>query len=286
MQILPQRVDQLKNQFSFIKSNDYLMEGREESLRLDQKTDPRAVERQARWAGIKPGMRLADMGCGSGKTTSVLYSLVHPGGEAVGLDFAPSRYEFAQSHYASSGIRFLCRDVREPLDDLGSFDFIWVRFLLEYYLSGSFEIVKNLARLLKPGGILCLIDLDHNSLNYFPLPERLEKTLWGLAELVRVKADFDLWAGRKLYSFLYDLGFQDISVEVTAHNVIYGPLKETDAFNWIKKAEVAPQKIQYGFPEYGGSYQEFFEEFSEFFRNERRFTYTPLISCRGIKPLS
>ena len=103
---------------------------------MDQKTDPQVVERQALWAGIRPGMRLADLGCGSGITTSVLHKLVLPEGEAVGLDFAPSRYEFAQDHYASSGIRFLCRDVREPLDDLGSFDFVWVRFLLEYYLVG------------------------------------------------------------------------------------------------------------------------------------------------------
>jgi SAM-dependent methyltransferase len=267
-----------------MNSDDYLMEGLEESLRLDQKTDPKAVERQALWAGISPGMRVADLGCGSGKTTAILHKLVLPGGEAVGLDFAPSRYEFAQDHYASSGIRFLCRDVREPLDDLGSFDFVWVRFLLEYYLSGSFEMVKNISKLLKPGGILCLIDLDHNCLNYYPLPERLEKTLFELADLVKIKADFDLWAGRKLYSFLYDLGYQDISVDVSAHNLIYGPLKETDAFNWLKKVEVAPQKIQYGFPEYGGSYQEFFEEFSEYFRDPRRFTYTPLIACRGIKP--
>lgn len=269
-----------------MKPTDYLMEDLEEAFRLDRKTDPQAVERQARWAGIRPGMRVADMGCGSGKTTSILYNLVHPDGEAVGLDFAPSRHQFALTHYSSSGIQFLCRDVRDPLDDLGSFDFIWVRFLLEYYLSGSLRIVRNISRLLKPGGILCLIDLDHNCLNYYPLPERLEKTLFGLADLVKIKADFDLWAGRKLYSFLYDLGYQDISVDVSAHNLIYGPLKETDAFNWVKKVEVAPQKIQYGFPEYGGSYQEFFKEFSEYFRDPRRFTYTPLIACRGIKPLS
>jgi ubiquinone/menaquinone biosynthesis C-methylase UbiE len=265
---------------------DYLMEGQEESFRLDQKTDPAVVERQARWAGIRPGMRVADLGCGSGKTTSVLHRMVLPGGEALGLDFAPSRYEFARSHYAAPGVEFLCRDVREPLEDLGLFDFVWVRFLLEYYLSSSFEMVKNFSRILKPGGILCLIDLDHNSLNYYPLPERIEKTFSRMAVHVREKADFDLWAGRKLYTYLYDLGYQDIAVDVSAHNVIYGPLKETDAFNWVKKAEVAPQKMGYDFPEYDGSHREFFEEFSKFFRDPRRFTYTPIIACRGVKAAS
>jgi len=49
----------------------YLMESDEEALRLDIKTVPALVEAQARWAGIEPGMRVADLGCGAGKTTSI-----------------------------------------------------------------------------------------------------------------------------------------------------------------------------------------------------------------------
>jgi ubiquinone/menaquinone biosynthesis C-methylase UbiE len=267
-----------------MKPTEYLMEDREESIRLDKKTDPLAVERLACWAGIKPGMRVADLGCGSGKTTSLLYGLVQPHGEAVGLDFSPNRCEFANTHYGHPGIEFLCRDVREALDDIGPFDFIWVRFLLEYYLTGSFEIVKHISKFLKPGGILCLIDLDHNCLNHYGIPERLETTLFQLADQVSIKADFDLWVGRKLYTFLYDLEFRDISVDISAHHLIYGPLKETDAFNWLKKVEVAPQKIQFDYKAYNGSYEDFFKEFSEYFRNPRRFIYTPVIACRGIKP--
>lgn len=267
-----------------MKPPDYLMEDFDEAFRLDQKTDPRMVEKQARWAGIRPGMRVADLGCGSGKTTAVLNNLVKTTGKAVGIDFAPSRFEFAQAHYSTSGIDFLCRDVRNPLDDLGLFDFIWVRFLLEYYLSGSFEIVQHISKYLKPGGVLCLIDLDHNCLNHYGIPERLEKAIFNFATLIQTKANFDPWMGRKLYSFLYDLGFEEISVDVSAHHLIFGDLKETDAFNWLKKVEVAPQKVGHDFSEYNGSYQEFLREFSEYFRDPRRFIYTPVIACRGIKP--
>lgn len=274
----------MKNQHN--KPVDYLMEDLEESIRLDQKTDPLVVEKQARWAGIRPGMRVADLGCGSGKTTSILNSLVQPNGEVVGLDFAPSRYEFAKSHYAVSGIQFLCRDVRDPLEDLGSFDFIWVRFLLEYYLSGSFEIVRHISTYLKPGGILCLIDLDHNCLNHYGLTERMEKTLSELTVISQEKANFDPWAGRKLYSFLYDLGYENISVEVSTHHLVYGPLMEKDAFNWVKKIEVGPANLGYDFPAYQGSFNKFQEEFYNYIRNPRRFIYTPIIACRGIKPTS
>ena len=40
----------------------YLMESSEETLRLDLKTDGKTIEYQATWAGIKPGMRVADLG--------------------------------------------------------------------------------------------------------------------------------------------------------------------------------------------------------------------------------
>lgn len=268
-----------------MEKGNYLMESDEEALRLDLKTDVKAVERQAIWAGIRPGMRVADAGCGPGKTTYILHKLTQPGGMTVGLDISEERISYAHEHYKTEGIEFRCHDIRDPLDDLGMFDFIWIRFVLEYYRSDSFDIIKNISKILKPGGILCLIDLDYNCLNHFGLSLRLERTVSGIMKQLEEKANFDPYVGRKLYSYLYDLGFQDIGVDVTAHHIIFGELKDSDAFNWLKKVEVAPKKIGFQFEEYEGGYEEFQKEFEESFRNPRRFTYTPLILCRGRKPL-
>lgn len=183
----------------------YIMESDEEALRLDVKTASEAVEKQALWAGVTPGMRIADLGCGSGKTTAVLHTLAQPGGKALGIDFSAKRFEFAQNHYRKSGAEFRCMDVRDSLEELGTFDLIWIRFVLEYYRQSSFEIVKNVSRILKPGGILCLIDLDHNCLSHCGLSPRLEKTLFSIMGSLERKANFDPYAGRRLYSFLYDL---------------------------------------------------------------------------------
>lgn len=262
----------------------YIMESDEESFRLDLKTDGKIVENQALWAGIKPGMRVADLGFGSGKTTFYLHKLVQPSGEVVGLDIAEERIKYAQRHYFEKGIEYICRDIRKPLEDLGMFDFIWVRFVLEYYRSESFDIVKNISDILKPGGIICLIDLDYNCLNHFGLSKKLKKTLHGLTKAMEKNADFDPYVGIKLYSFLYDLGYQDIDVSLAPHHLIFGKLNEIDAFNWTKKVEIAVKRLGYDFKEYKGGYEEFFEEFVRFFSDPRRFTYTPLISCRGCKP--
>jgi SAM-dependent methyltransferase len=259
----------------------YLMESDEESFRLDLKTDVSAVEKQAVWAKVKPGMRVADLGCGSGKTTSVLGRLVQPGGTAVGADISRERVEYARSRYAARGVEFVHRDIRLPLDGLGSFDLVWVRFLLEYYKDEAWSIVRNVASLLKPGGTLCLIDLDYNSMTHFEMPERLEKSLTEVIAALVEEADFDPYMGRKLYSYLYRLGFADITVHIGTHHLIYGEISDADAYNWLKKIEVGSKKIGFGFGRYSSGYVGFVEEFTAFFNDPGRFTYTPLVAACG-----
>jgi ubiquinone/menaquinone biosynthesis C-methylase UbiE len=265
---------------------NYLMESDDESLRLELKTDDKKVVEQATWAGIKAGMRVADLGCGPGKTTAALQKLVQAGGETVGIDFSEKRLSYANKHYREEGITFRCRDIRQPLEELGEFDFVWVRFVLEYYLSDAVDIVNNILRILKPGGIICLIDLDNNCLNHFDIPDRLERTIYGIMAILQDKSNFDPFAGRKLYSHLFNQNLDDITVQVAGHHVIYGNLGDSDAFNWLKKAEIAPQKIGFNFDEYDGGREEFLEEFNTFFHNPARFTYSPIILCRGIKPIT
>ncbi|MBW1891381.1 MAG: hypothetical protein JRI93_12870, partial [Deltaproteobacteria bacterium] len=60
---------------SYMSASGYMMEGEEEARRLDMKTVPKTVQEHALWAGLKPGMRVADLGCGSGKTSYYLNKL-------------------------------------------------------------------------------------------------------------------------------------------------------------------------------------------------------------------
>ena len=263
---------------------DYLMEDDDEARRLDLKTDRSSVLRQALWAGMGPDMRVADVGCGSGKTSHFLRELVGHRGEVVGLDASQARIEHAKARYGAEGVNFICRDFNRYLADVGSFDFIWVRFVLEYHKSQSPQIVANLTHLLRPGGILFLADLDHNCLNHFGLSARLSAALSGIMAKLEAEHDFDPYAGRKLYAYLYDLGLEEIAVEMDHHHLIYGALGEVDRYNWARKLEVAARNSGYRFQEYPGGFQEFLIEFGEFFENPRRFTYTPIICCRGKKP--
>lgn len=128
-----------------------------------------------------------------------------------------------------------------------------------------------------------LADLDHNCLNHYGLPQRLETSLKEIMATLETRHDFDPYAGRKLYSYLYDLGFSDISVELEPHHLIYGVLNDMDRYNWTKKIEVAAKNSGYSFDAYPGGFHQFLREFKEFFADPRRFTYTPIIYCKGRK---
>jgi len=263
--------------------NTYLMEHDEEAYRLEIKIDEERIREQAVWAGIKPGMRVADLGCGPGAITALLHGMAQPGGSAVGLDGSAERLEYARRKFGGMGIEYRRADLNQLLDEPEHFDFIWVRFVLEYSLAGAFAMVRNFARALKPGGTLCLIDLDHNPLNYYGCSDRLDRTFKKIMRELEERFDFDPFVGRKLYSFLYDLGFQDIDVRVENHRVVFGGIQEIEVFNMMKKIEVVPKRMNFVFDEYPGGHDEFYREAEAFFSDPRRFAYTPLILCRGVK---
>lgn len=268
------------------QSQEYLMENRDEIVRLNIKTDPDALRKQAHWCGIKPGSRVLDLGCGTGKTTSLLHELVQPAGSVVGVDYSAERIHYAKEHYgAEEGLEFFHHDLTEPCESIGQFDVIWVRFVLEYYRRESPVIVNNLKGLLKPGGFLCLIDLDYNCLSHYELPTALAEVLPKLIAALEDAYNFDAYAGRKLYSYLYDGKYENIEVELMAHHLIYGAARHEDIFNWIKKLEIAATRLSGFFNCYPGGYEVFFNDFKSFFSYPRRFTYTPLILCKGRRPL-
>jgi SAM-dependent methyltransferase len=269
-----------------MSNTNYLMESDEESFRLDIKIDEKVIEQQAKWAGIRPGMRVADLGCGPGRITSILYRLVQPGGSVVGIDGSADRLQYAKQKYGCEGIEFVRKDLTDPLGLQDEFDFIWVRFVLEYYRATSSDMVANFSKYLQPGGILCLLDLDQNQTNFYGSPVRLERTLERIIQELQDKYDFDPCVGSKLYSFLYDLGFSDIAAKVETYKMLYGKVDDIDIFNTMKKIEVIPKKIQFDFEEYEGGYEEFYKEAEAYFFDPRRFSYTPLVICRGRKPTS
>jgi SAM-dependent methyltransferase len=262
---------------------EYIMEDAQEVERLELKTDPGVVHKQAHWAGLVQGMRVADIGCGPGLTSSILYDAVQPDGQVVGVDFSLDRIEHARTRYQKDGLIFQQEDFFSDLSALGLFDFVWARFVLEFHRSRAVELVANLSSLVKPGGILCLVDLDYNCLSHAGVPDRVNATIQDVIKGLEERADFDPYAGRRLYGHLYDLDYQDIRLDLSSHHLIYGALSDVERYNWDRKVLVAARRSGCDFKLYPGGFNEFAEEFAQSFQDPRRFTYTPMICCSGLK---
>ncbi len=100
---------------------------------------------------LKPGARVLDGGCGRGDK---VFALRRAGFDAVGLDFAPRTVRAV--HAAVPDLPIVCGDVRRlPFGD-ESFDGYWSLGVIEHFYGGYGRILREIRRVLRPGGTLFL----------------------------------------------------------------------------------------------------------------------------------
>ena len=96
-----------------------------------------------------PGARILDIGCGNGNIASGIGSL---GYEVIGIDFSNKAINYAQSRNKQANVTFEVRNAEE-VDDDEHYDAIICSEVLEH-LHHPDLLVKTIARILKPGGVL------------------------------------------------------------------------------------------------------------------------------------
>jgi SAM-dependent methyltransferase len=115
-------------------------------------------------AGIQPGMRVADLGCGVGMVTALLAELVGPTGQVVGVDFSSAQIAQARELLPPgfSNVSFIEASATDTGLPHESFDLVYCRFLL-IHLNEPRQALREMHNLLKPGGILVCEDGDLTS---------------------------------------------------------------------------------------------------------------------------
>jgi len=214
----------------------YIMESKYEVSRLEKKTDPQLAWRQLAWAGLRPGMRALEVGCGSGAVTRVMERIV-VAGHAIGVDQSADRIKAARTlaRKANLGVRFkLGNAYALPVGD-GKFDFAWSRFLFEY-LRHPERALRELIRVTKPGGIISVADLDGQLEQFYPLDRSLKRDLTEALRLLGATG-FDPHLGRKLFTMFQIAGLHNIRVKAAPYQVYAGPMKSADLANWRLKSE-------------------------------------------------
>jgi SAM-dependent methyltransferase len=167
--------------------------------------------------GVRPGWRCLDLGCGPMGILGALSRRVGPTGRVVALDINPQQLDAARElmrHNGYDNIEFVQADAFDTGLPGDSFDLVHVRFLFSP-LGRDQELLRELLRLTRPGGILVTQEADDCSYICYPPQEGWER-LKALTAAVFARAGGDAQAGRRMYGLLRKAGLEDVSARAAA----------------------------------------------------------------------
>lgn len=204
-------------------------------------------------AGVTPGARLLDVGCGRGFLGLALLKDALPGGELVGVDRDADLTARAAADAAALGLaasaRFEAADAAALPVEGASFDVVMCQTLL-MHLSEPREALAEMVRATKSGGRVVAIEPDYlmTMLNWagrlgdLEVPdlgwERRVLDFFGRAlEGRRRRGLGDFRIGRKLAFLMHQLGLRDVRVYLKDRvNVLLPPYRDGDQqglFQWL-----------------------------------------------------
>jgi ubiquinone/menaquinone biosynthesis C-methylase UbiE len=115
-----------------------------------------------RTAGIIPGLRVLDVGCGVGDTTFLAADLVGPGGFVVGMDRSTEGIATARKRAETdrrSNVLFVQGELGSPIADQEPFDAVVGRYILVHQ-PDIVAALRSVRALIRPSGLVAFHELE------------------------------------------------------------------------------------------------------------------------------
>ena len=162
--------------------------------------------------GFPPGSLVLEVGCGVGAQTLTIASQ-SPGARIISFDKSLRSVSAAARRVRPSGlenVHLLGGDLFAAPFRPASFDCIFVSYLLEHMID-PVAALTALSALLRPGGIILVVEGDHGSCFFHPsTPEAVRA--WNCLIHVQDRLGGDSLIGRRLQPLLQEAGFEDAQV--------------------------------------------------------------------------
>jgi SAM-dependent methyltransferase len=158
------------------------------------------------------GSRVLEVGCGVGAQTVTLAQR-SPEAGFVSIDVSSESIAEAQRRIDRAGVsnvEFRQVDIFDSPFDPGSFDHVFVCFVLEH-LSQPLQALAIFKQLLRPGGTVTVIEGDHGSTYFYPESAAAQAAIQCLIDLQQA-AGGNALIGRQVYPLLIKAGFDAVHV--------------------------------------------------------------------------
>ena len=163
-------------------------------------------------AGIRPGMRVLDLGCGAGDVAFVAADLVGPEGYVIGVNRAPEALGRARLRAEQRGLRqveFVEGDIHAPAPG-GPFDAIVGRLIL-MYLPDPAAVLRRQATVLRAGGLVVPIEFDIPAARALPAtPLASQAHAWVMEAFA--KGGIQPALGTRLWAILREAGLRPLGM--------------------------------------------------------------------------
>ena len=181
---------------------------------------------------IGAGQVCLDVGAGPGLVSERLSRRVGPAGRVTALD--PSRdWQAHLTRRIADGelanVRLSSATLAEARSELqpSSFDLVFVRWVLSF-LPDLEQAIADLARLLRPGGVLAIQDYNHEGVSVFPESEGFRAMIRATREAY-VRTGGDPWVAARLRGPLRRAGLEVCDWNAT---VLSGP-SDSAVARWL-----------------------------------------------------
>jgi ubiquinone/menaquinone biosynthesis C-methylase UbiE len=198
---------------------------------------------------LQPGQNLLDVGCGPGTITVDLAERVVPG-RVVGIDAEAQVIQKATELLGGkrkSNVTFITGDVYALAFDDASFDVVHAHQVLQH-LTDPHAALKEMHRVLTPGGILAVRDSVYSAFTWAPAEPLLDRWL-ELYHQVTARNGAEADAGSYLLGWVQAAGFTDIKASSSTWT-----FADPDSRAWwgglwadrVRLSAFADQAVDYG----------------------------------------
>ncbi len=171
-------------------------------------------------SGLDYGMKVLEIGCGSGKMSDFIAKQIGDNGQLIAIDNNQNQtnaaHDFA-TYNKINNVLFKCFDAYDILELNTKFDLIYCRFVL-HHLSRPREVIKNIYSILKPGGIAVIEEGIVNHAFTYPYCTAFGNERFDITDrhnnFEGVQRDGNF--GIKLWQSMHHAGFNNLSLNIVS----------------------------------------------------------------------